>query len=44
MHVAGGPVVEEADAEEVLGGLGDGDGGAEKARLADVKCQFKFVV
>jgi hypothetical protein len=44
LDVAGGPVVEEADAEEVLGGFGDGDWGAEKAGLADVKCQFQFVV
>jgi hypothetical protein len=44
LDVAGGPVVEEADAEEVLGGFGDGDWGAEKAGLADVKCQFQLVV
>ena len=44
LDVAGGPVVEEADAEEVVGGFGDGDGGAEEAGLADVKRQFEFVV
>ena len=44
LDVAGGPVVEEADAEEVVVCLRDGDGGAEEARLADVKRQFEFVV
>lgn len=44
MNVAGGPVVEEADAEEMVVGLRDGDGGAEEAWLADVKCQFEFIV
>jgi hypothetical protein len=44
LHVAGGPVVEEADAKEMMVCLRDGDGGAEEAWLADVKCQFEFVV
>jgi len=37
LDVAGGPVVEQADAEEVLGGFGDGDWRAEEVGLADVK-------
>ena len=44
LNVAGGPVVEEADAEEVMVGLRDRDRRAEEAGLADVKCQFQFVV
>ena len=38
LNVAGGPVVEEADAEEVMIGLGDGNGCAEQAGLTDIKC------
>ena len=37
LNVAGGPVVEETDAEEVMIGLGDGDGCAEQTGLADIK-------
>jgi hypothetical protein len=38
LNVAGGPVVEQADAEEMMVCLRDGDGCAEQARLADLKC------
>ena len=44
LDVASGPVIEEADAEEVVGGAGDGDRDALDARLADVKCQFKLII
>ena len=44
LNVAGGPVVEQADAEEVMVCLSDGDGCAEKVGLANVKCEFEFVV
>jgi hypothetical protein len=44
LDVAGGPVVEEADAEDVCGGAGDGDGDAQSAGFSYVKCEFKFVV
>jgi hypothetical protein len=44
LNVAGGPVVEEADAKEMLTGSRDGDGGSQQTRLANVKRQFKFVV
>ena len=44
LNVAGGPVVEEADTEEMMAGLVDGDWRAEEAGLADIKRQFEFIV
>ena len=44
LDVAGRPVVEEADTEDVSGGGGDGDWNAECAGFAYVKCKFKLVV
>ena len=44
MNVAGRPVVEEGDAEEVLLRLVDGDGMAEGVAVSDVGGYFQFVV
>ena len=44
LDVACGPVVEQADAKDVVCGFGDWDRGAEETGLADVECQFEFVV
>lgn len=37
LDVAGRPVVEKAYAEDVLGRVGDGDGGSERIGLTDVE-------
>ena len=44
LDVAGGPVVEEGEAEEVGGCVGDGDGRAERVAGSDVGGDFEFVV
>jgi len=44
LDVAGGPVVEEGDAEEVLLGFGDGNGMAEVIASGDVGGYFELVV
>jgi len=44
LDVTSRPVVEEADAEEVIGGAGDGYGDTLSAGFSDVKCELKFVV
>ncbi|MCY1336769.1 hypothetical protein D9M69_225820 [compost metagenome] len=44
LHVAGGPVVEQAVAGDVLLGVGDGDGLAHLVALADPDAQFQLVV
>ena len=44
LDVAGRPVVEEADAKDVICGFGDWDRRAEEAGFANVKRQFQFVV
>ena len=36
LEIAGGPVVEQADAEDVVGGMADGDWRAQGIGLADV--------
>lgn len=38
LNIAGGPVVEKANAEEVILCLGDPDGSAEQIGLANIKC------
>ncbi len=44
LDVAGGPVVEEGEAEEVGGRVGDGDARAEGVAGADVGGDFELVV
>lgn len=44
LDIAGRPVVEQADAEEMRRCFGDRDRRAEQAWLADIKRQFEFVV
>ncbi len=44
LNVAGGPVVEQTDAEEVMRRFRDGNGSAQQAGLADIKRQFQFII
>ena len=44
VDIAGGPVVEEAKAEDVMGCFCDRGRRSQRVRLADVEGQFEFVV